>query len=231
MTVDLFSLGDMMRTSLIESEHRPAPQRGSTMFSAVLHGAAIAALIGISRPNDAPGSPVTRAEPIVFVEPRNTSAGTATTGRGGPGARRSSPRLPGPIVIGEVLRDPPIDVRYGTGDDSASIAAGNDGPLSVVVGAGLPAADEPAIPLPGNALPVYPEELRAAGVDGYVRLRFVVTAAGTVDSASIRVLDETHPSFTKAVRAALRRHRFLPGRVGGRPVDLLVERNFEFVVR
>ncbi|MDE3216437.1 MAG: TonB family protein, partial [Gemmatimonadota bacterium] len=84
---------------------------------------------------------------------------------------------------------------------------------------------------PGNPAPAYPEALRAARVEGWVDVQFVVDTAGRAEPGSIRVLSATHPLFADAVREALRRSRYRPAVAGGRRVRQLVEQRFEFALR
>ncbi|MBA3580524.1 MAG: energy transducer TonB [Gemmatimonadaceae bacterium] len=58
----------------------------------------------------------------------------------------------------------------------------------------------------------------------------VVGANGRVER-DIVILDSTSPDFTSAVETFLRRARFSPARVGGRPVRQMVEQRFVFELR
>jgi len=70
--------------------------------------------------------------------------------------------------------------------------------------------------------------LRAAGIAGEVRVRFVVDTAGRAELSSVHVIESSHELFTRAVLASLRQSRFTPGEVSGRRVRTLVERTFRF---
>jgi protein TonB len=80
----------------------------------------------------------------------------------------------------------------------------------------------------GSLLPIYPEPLRRAGVEGVARVRFVVDTTGRVLANSVTVVSATHELFTAAARAAVLRARFKPARVGERIVQQLVEQQFSF---
>lgn len=80
-------------------------------------------------------------------------------------------------------------------------------------------------------LPVYPELLRQAGVQGQVLLEAVVDTTGRVRAASISVVFATNPKFVAPARQALLATLFRPGRVGGRPVSMLVRVPFSFAIR
>lgn len=80
-------------------------------------------------------------------------------------------------------------------------------------------------------LPVYPELLRQAGVQGQVVLEAVVDTTGRVQAASISVVSATHPGFVAPARQALVATLFRPARVGGRAVPMLVRVPFDFTIR
>ena len=88
--------------------------------------------------------------------------------------------------------------------------------------------EKPVTAMPGNPSPRYPDELRAAGVEGEVLAQFIVGQDGTVDMDTFKVLKSTHDDFTTAVRNALPNMRFNPPEVGGRAVRQLVQMPFAF---
>ena len=77
-------------------------------------------------------------------------------------------------------------------------------------------------------VPVYPANLKAAGVEGVVRLRFVVTATGRVDSTTLGVVRTTEPGFVAPAIGAIRRWTFRPAEIRGKPVAQEVEQNVRF---
>lgn len=91
--------------------------------------------------------------------------------------------------------------------------------------------ETPVAVLPGSVGPVYPDALRAAGIEGQVLAQFVVDSAGRVELATFRVLDSQHPLFVAAVRSALSRIRYLPAEARGARVAQLVQQSFHFTVR
>lgn len=76
----------------------------------------------------------------------------------------------------------------------------------------------------------YPPLLRQAGVEGLVTLEFVVDTAGHVELGTVRVTATTHLGFTAPAIEVARRALFRPGRVGGRPVRVLVRLPVEFIL-
>jgi TonB family protein len=71
--------------------------------------------------------------------------------------------------------------------------------------------------------PAYPPLLADAGVGGRVVVRFVVDTTGRVEPATISVLASPHPALSDAVREALVKARFKPGRSHGTSVRVLGE--------
>lgn len=81
-----------------------------------------------------------------------------------------------------------------------------------------------------SAAPVFPPTMLAERQGGYVRAEWVVDESGIADTATLRIVESTHPEFTKAVRDALPFMRFRPARIGNRAVRQLVQQPFFFQV-
>jgi TonB family protein len=79
-----------------------------------------------------------------------------------------------------------------------------------------------------SAAPIYPTELLAKLVAGRVTARYVIDSSGRPEAASAEIISATHDEFARAVREALPRMRFQPGKVAGRHVRQLVEQEFLF---
>jgi protein TonB len=80
-------------------------------------------------------------------------------------------------------------------------------------------------------LPVYPDLLRQAGVQGRVVLEAVVDTTGRVLSQSIAVVAATNPRFVAPARQALLGTLFRPAMVGGKAVRMLARIPYEFAIR
>jgi TonB family protein len=77
--------------------------------------------------------------------------------------------------------------------------------------------------------PVYPETMRAAGVEGTVPLEAIITASGTVQS--VRLLSATvHPELALAAVDAVRQWRFEPTLLNGSPVDIAMSTTVTFTL-
>ncbi len=77
---------------------------------------------------------------------------------------------------------------------------------------------------------LYPMTMQATGYDGVVTLDFVIDTTGRADTASIRLVAADHPAFVTSARSALRRCRFVPGRLAGRPIATRNRMTFTFTV-
>lgn len=80
----------------------------------------------------------------------------------------------------------------------------------------------------GGPSPVYPENLRASGIEGEVMVQFVVNENGRYEPGTLKILDSSNSSFVSAVKAALPRMRFRAAKAGGQKVSQLVQMPFEF---
>jgi hypothetical protein len=82
----------------------------------------------------------------------------------------------------------------------------------------------------GGSDPLYPTELRLAGVEGRPVFEFVVDTSGWVDPDSPAVMSATAPQFVQAVADVLPEMRFEPLRVEGCAVSVLIQQPFNFTL-
>lgn len=80
-------------------------------------------------------------------------------------------------------------------------------------------------------LPVYPDLLRQAGIEGQVVLEALVDSTGRVQKASVWVVSATNPGFVEPARQALIATLFRPAHVNGRAVPIRVRVPFAFSIR
>lgn len=78
----------------------------------------------------------------------------------------------------------------------------------------------------GGIRPVYPPDLRRAGIEGTVVVAFVVDANG--DVRDVEVIRSTHPGFDLPSVQAIRKLKFKPGRKGGSAVATRMEQPLDF---
>jgi TonB family C-terminal domain len=82
--------------------------------------------------------------------------------------------------------------------------------------------------LPESPMPLYPEALKRANVEGQVLAQFVVDTMGRAELSTLKILMSSRQEFSQALRDALPQMRFSPARNGGRRVPQLVQRPFTF---
>lgn len=88
--------------------------------------------------------------------------------------------------------------------------------------------EKPASARSDNPAPVYPVQLRTAGVEGSVIAKFVVDTNGLAEMRTFQIVRSDHDAFTAAVREGTANLRFNPAQVGGRKVRQLVQMPFTF---
>lgn len=90
--------------------------------------------------------------------------------------------------------------------------------------------DVPVWPAQGSSHPLYPPELKAAGVEGEALVQFVVDTLGHADTLTFRVLKTDHGAFAAAVKLAVPSMTYLPAERQGRKVRQLVQQPFVFAI-
>ena len=132
--------------------------------------------------------------------------------RGIPGARHTLP-----LVI--AMRDTqPIAIEVAFGREA-------ERPSGV---ARFSVHEAKVLPLPGNPTPPYPTNARAAGIEGDVRVAFIVRPDGTADLGSVHVVESSRPDFATSAVHSLARARYAPGEIDCQLVPTVVEQPFHF---
>lgn len=88
--------------------------------------------------------------------------------------------------------------------------------------------EQKVLPLPSNPGPTYPTNARAAGIEGDVRVAFVVRPDSTADLGTVHVVESSRPDFATSVVHSLARARYYPGEIDCRLVPTVVEQPFHF---
>lgn len=141
--------------------------------------------------------------------------------------------------LGEEVMMPELDAAAAAALSTrlialARFAAGERDPVRVLGALGLPffefQVEKPAIARANNPPPIYPDRLRAEGIEGEVLVQFVVDTAGRADMRTFKVLKATHPEFIFAVRSVLPRYRFQPAETDGQKVNMYVQMPFRFSI-
>jgi protein TonB len=228
-----------MLKTLLESKSRRDRRLAGGLVSVTTHTALIAAALYATAEGRVP-TPQTRdmVRPVYFP-PAWHLAPTASPSTSQPKALN-----PGRLVFVDAhvnIQVPPINLsglaskpddfapgHLTAGGSNGTAGSGEGSPAGGVLGPDQ--VEKQAALVPGSARPRYPETLRASGVEGRVTAAFVVDQEGRAEEGTIRFVESGNPLFEDAVRAALRRMRFIPAEVGGRKVRQLVQMPFVFTL-
>ena len=237
-----------MFNNLIESQPRKKKNAATTITSVLIH-AGLISLAVVATAGAGIAKEKRRQENVKFVEVKKQEEA--------PKPKEPEPPKPQEVAVVpppkgfQVLRAPveiPIKIpeidlnRRVTNEDDFS-GRGVAGGIARGVAGGTPIdltnanqtyfefqVEEPASEL--SAInPTYPEALRAAGVEGNVRLQFVVDTTGRVEASSMKVTSTSNELFSAAARSAVLRARFSPARIGARRVRQLVELPITFQIQ
>jgi TonB family protein len=204
--------------------------------SVVAHGAIVTAVLLASRPAIRAATdfeqriaeylfPTNRAptigeHPLVFVGARGGGTGSSAAA----GSGHSAPVKHDPLTL---QTEPPTGGTSGTPP-----AIAQEQKMAESLGAfALLDVDSAAVRDPHSVAPAYPKDMEAHGINGLVRVRFVVDSTGRIDVSTIKVLGATNESFARAVRSALPDMRFRPAMMGSKAVRQLSEEDFAFKVQ
>ena len=133
----------------------------------------------------------------------------------------------GPDVPGEGTQGDPNGSRFGilggTGDDETGPGDGpRVDPLELTGDMVRPVLLE-------KVSPSYPRVARQAGLGGRVTVRAVIAPDGSVES--VEVFSSTNPLFNEAAVEAVRKWRYRPALMNGRPVRVYFSVVVDFLVR
>ncbi len=238
-----------MFDNLIESKPRKEKKAGTTMTSLIIHAGLITLMVyataqaGMEKEKQ-------RQENIKFVEVKKAPEPKVEEVKPEPPKVEKIAVVPPPKGF-QVLRAPvdipikipEIDLSKRVTNEEDFTGKGVAGGIAKGVAGGTPIdlsntnqtyfefqVEKPAAAVPGTVNPSYPEALRSAGVEGEVRLQFVVDTTGRVESGSVKVSRATNDLFASAARASVPRMRFYPAEIGSRKVRQLVELPITFQI-
>ena len=233
-----------MFTTLLESRAARQRRTGSTVASALAHGAAVALIVAMTMPGSTYAKLAEPAVPVTFISlelrPRVEAQQLhdPATIHQAPSTQITHVIVP-PINMPTSL--PPFDIaapplseeRMRIGGPGLTPSGIGGSSLAVDPGSVMSEATVDVAPrlLAGAAEPRYPIALRASGITGQVIVRFVVDTLGRAEMNSLTTVEATHVLFANAVQEVLGRLRFTPGQVGGRQVRTMVQLPFSFALR
>lgn len=207
----------------------------STIVSIVLHAMAVVAiLLAGQRMIVAVGDLI--SETVQYLYPPPREIGAPRPGQANAGAPADA-RTSGPLMPSWRERGSSRDAGAGLAQSGAVYAPNPDLTAArVEPGVGDNAfsaveVDSVAVIDPTSAGPEYPAALAERSVEGATTLRFVIDSTGRVDMTTVRVIHATHKLFSQAVIAAMPKMKYRPASIAGRPVRLLVQQSFTFLMQ
>jgi protein TonB len=226
-----------MFDELVES--RPHRQRSTAqaLASIAVHTVIIAVSIQLTRAVAATVTKSTVESPLFVTRapaPRTAQPAAATAA-----ALPAAPSLPMiavPVIVPTTIAA--LAPAHGFDPSRLGAATGGHGLPDGILGDDTPGndrvftpmeAEEPVTYLDGPE-PRYPPALRQVGVEGSVRLRYIVGTDGKVEPGSVEVLMSTNKSFEAPAIEAITGSRFRPARVKGQKVRQLVEQMVRFTI-
>jgi TonB family protein len=108
-----------------------------------------------------------------------------------------------------------LQVRFGWEPSPHRVDAESDGLAIFALNA------EQARPRSGKRFVMYPEEMRQMNIEGEVRLAFVISADGSVDTTTVRTIESTAPEFLSEARRRIHGFRFYPAKLNCQPVPIV----------
>lgn len=244
-----------MFNNLLESKAKKKSNAGGTVASIVFHSAVIAFLVwATARAALPPEEPEVQNVTYVDIPKRmdEPPPPAPDVPRDAPPASSDQVYAPpppkgfqvltAPVDIPDVIPDVDLSRRVTNEKDfsGTGVAGGVDrgvkGGTGPVTNESVPYWDfqveQPAeMDKDRSPRPVYPSTLEQAGVEGSVKVQFVVDTTGRAEPSSIKILESTHELFTQSVKNVLAKMRFFPAEVGGRKVRQLVQQPFNFTIR
>jgi protein TonB len=232
-----------MFNTLIESKPKKQKSTGGTIFSIVMH-AVLGGLLIYATANAGQELREEKTEEVKFVEvpkdeppPPEEKAPPPPDVVAAPPPPKGFQVLSAPIEIPDEI--PEVDLTKAVTNEDDFSGKGVQGGLGSGVEGGTGPVDpnqayfefqveKPALSVPGNPSPRYPDVLRESNVEGEVLAQFVVDTEGKADMKTFKVLKSSHDLFTASVRQVLPSMKFYPAEVGGRKVKQLVQLPFAF---
>jgi periplasmic protein TonB len=227
---------------LLESRARPPRRPRTTLASMLVHGALVAAAIGLTRPGSGRAiTPPTPPKPPIYLPMHpETRVDHRTDHRSGPVGAQMGRSIPVPIFNPTEL--PPIDLAIAVpvAEPDTPKASGDFTRRGFPIDGGWlqyqgDVVDEHNVDRTPRVIgrapePRYPAPLRDSGIQGRVVAEFVVDTLGRAEMDGLKV-DAPQALFGEAVRAVLPRYHFTPGEAAGHKVRTRVQLPFDFALR
>ena len=234
-----------MFDNLVESKPRRERSIGQTIFSVVIH---LALIVGAIKATQGAAETVQEmiSQETEFVlnepppppppPPEDLPENVVVTDNPPPrGFQTIMPPRDLPTEIPPIDLNEKFDARdfsaTGVEGGTATGVVGGVGPVITEapssVSYSIDEVDQRATRISGPD-PVYPEIMESVGIEGVVRLRFVVGANGRVEANSVVVISSTNKAFESNAIEAVVRSTYRPAQIRGQAVRQMVEQNIRF---
>src|ERR1041385_4633089 len=237
-----------MFDNLIESKAKKQKRAGGVLMSVFFHTLAIGgAIYGTLHAKEALEKP--KQEKVEFVEmkkkdepppPKEEPKPPPPDVVAAPPPPKGFQILSAPIKIPDAIPEIDLNKQATREEDFTGKGVAGGRSNGVVGGVAAPLnsdqplfdfqVEKPAASNPSNQPPTYPNQLRAANIEGQVVAKFVVDTTGRADMKTFEVVKSDHELFTSAVRNVLPNYRFFPAELGGKKVKQLVQMPFVFTL-
>ncbi len=134
------------------------------------------------------------------------------------------PPPPPKLSVQDTSKPPPTPLDIET--PNIDVPFGGSGPYIGSWSPGDPAAEGDVVPIV-RINPQYPREALLKGIEGWVKVKFIILEDGSVDSPTV-IEAEPNRLFNRAAIRAILRWKFKPRIVDGQPVRREAEQVIEF---
>src|SRR5260370_28755550 len=232
-----------MFNNLIESQAAAQKRTGGTIFSFIFHVIVIAAAVQGTLSASQRAEKV-KEQKVEFVQVKKEEPPPPKEEVKPPPDMIAAPPPPkgfqilsAPIKIPDVIPEIDLNKQATREEDFSGKGAAGGTSRGVVGGVAAPLNDQPlfdfqvekpAAASPSNQPPNYPNQLRAANIQGQAVAKVVLHTNGRADMRTFEIIKSDHDLFTNAVRNSLPNFRFFPAELGGRKVKQLLQMPFVF---
>lgn len=228
-----------MLNRLLESRSARSRNNAGTITSTAVHIALILSALYLTNTSSLPAVVPDPNVQILWTRPQAILPSAEPRSRPAEGKPAAAAQRRLASVNPAISADlPPVELQLGVISAADFALFGPESETSRSASGGTPTEeklayeayelDTPASALANGQLPAYPASLRAAGIEGQVVAQFVVDAHGNAIVTSISIVSSTNDLFAESVRVAIRRMRFVPGRLAGKAVAQTVQQLFVF---
>lgn len=210
------------------ASEKPAPG-GNSGFQTLREAASVTAKVMPAITGSAAGGALQTVHPASGMGPPSPAPNENTGKAGGNMIAMAQEKYAKPDASGFSSQGTLVDNKTGARE---SVADGMTRQTSALPSDAGNKAEARTAPLPRreNGAPIYPSLARQRGYEGVVVLAVEVLATGVVGSIKLKKTSG-YDRLDQAALEAVRSWRFEPGKVGPKPVDMMVEVPIRYVLK